>query len=165
MNLTGYRMILFGLVMGTAGLLGHHLAPDTLNAWLDVFFFALTIGIILLRAVTKTAVFQHELAAPGIPAEIRDALVSLSSQVRVDRPELISAVSQLNQSVATLAGHPLTDPATMALLTDALSKLAEPAVDPALQPGGGGIGGGPLVEQKAAAPGPQPGQDQEAAHA
>ena len=151
MKLTGYRTVIFALVMGMGGLLGHHLAPETVNAWLDVIFATVAIGGILLRFVTNTPAFQAEVAQLGIPVELKRALDVISANVSFDRPELLAVVGQLNSAIAKLDGHPLSDPATMAALTEALIKLASPPTASLTYEfvttgtgggGGGGKGGG-----------------------
>jgi len=122
----GKRTILFTLVMAILGLAGSKISPDTVNAWLDVFIPIWAIGAILLRQITSSPVFQAEAAQLGLPHDLVSAITSISQQVRIDQPRLIAAVSSANAAASKLAGHPLADPAAMALLTGALIKLADP---------------------------------------
>ncbi len=52
--LKGYRTLIFAAVMAVAGVLGHHLAPDLVNSWLDSIFAFAGVAIALLRVITTT---------------------------------------------------------------------------------------------------------------
>ena len=116
----GNRTIIFNLVMAVVGLAGFKLSPDTVNTWLDVFIPAWAIGGLLLRQLTNTPIFQKEAAALGVPAEFLDTVrQAVATSVPTD------AVQNLNDALARIAGHPLADPATVSMLSDALAKMSQ----------------------------------------
>lgn len=122
----GSRTIIFTLVMAILGLAGAKISPDTVNSWLDVFIPAWAIGAILLRQLTTSPVFQREVASLGVPPEILDGLHAIGASITDGNVNLAGAIAQLNQAAGTLAGHPLADPATLGVLTEALTKLTSP---------------------------------------
>lgn len=70
----GSRTILFNLVMAIAAMAGLKLAPDLVNAWLDVFVSIWAVGAMLLRQVTTTPVFQKQAAPAGTAHDIACAV-------------------------------------------------------------------------------------------
>ena len=132
-SLKGYRTVLFNVAMGVVTLLGLHVAPGTINAWLDVIVPLTVVGNILLRAVTDTPMFNALAAKQGLsPAAIADIKGAFASPPA--GADLPAAVNDLTDKVNQLAGHPIFDPALAAQLAAAAAKIT--ALPPALQGSG-----------------------------
>ncbi len=61
----GYRTILFHLIMGTAGVIGLQIAPDTAQHWAVIGVFVWMGGGVTLRFLTDTPAFK------ALPPEVR----------------------------------------------------------------------------------------------
>lgn len=119
-QLKGYRTVLFNVAIGVVTLLGLHIAPDTINRWLDVIVPATVVGNVLLRALTDTPMF-NDLAtrqglSPAAIADIKSAVASLPAGA-----DLPAAVNDLTDQVNNLAGHPIFEPALAAGLANVVA--------------------------------------------
>jgi len=116
--LKGYRTLFFGFATILLGLLGKHAAPEVINAYLDVIFAVVGIGIIGLRLITTSPFGRTALHDVGLSdAKVLD----LSNLTASLDPGSTATLNSLNAAVTQLTGHPLLQPAT----ADVLSQLAE----------------------------------------
>ncbi len=126
----GYRTIAFNLAMFAVGTLGLHVAPDTIDRWLDAFLSALVVGNIFLRAVTDTPMFNRIVTdfglTPAQAAGIEHAVVAALPQ----GDDAAAALRDLAQKIDALAGHKLFDPALAGQLADAVAAAAKPEQPP-----------------------------------
>ena len=56
--MTGYRTILFHVIMGLAGIVGLQIAPDTAQHWASVGVVVWMVGGVVLRYLTTTPMFR-----------------------------------------------------------------------------------------------------------
>lgn len=135
--LKGYKTFLCAALAVLAGVLGKHVAPETLAIYADVIIAGLGVTFAALRVATTTPVFQTVAQdiglSPALLDQIKNTVVSLDPD---DKQALGSFVADLNGAVDRLTGHPLFQPATV----DAMTTLA--SLLPGLAGGIGGIGGG-----------------------
>lgn len=124
----GYRTIAFSIATILLGLLGRHVAPDLINAYLDVIFAAVGLGFIVLRMVTDTPFGQKIAKDLGTsPAAIQNLVATLDPD---SQATLNSAVGDLNAAVERLSGHPLLAPDTAQALINLAGTIRDGGAAP-----------------------------------
>lgn len=127
----GYRTLAFGVATILLGLIGVHVAPDTLTSYMDLIFGGLGVGVIVLRLVTDGPVFNKVAADAGLSA---DDIAKIRTEVQVAVPDvgiLGSALGDLAGKIDALAGRNVIDPDLVAKITALVTAKADPAPVPA----------------------------------
>lgn len=122
----GYRTIALSIATILLGLVGRHVAPDLINAYLDVIFAVIGLGFLSLRLITNTP-FGAKIATDlGVSPQTIQELIS---RLDPDLPDTLnSAATDLNNAVGTLMGHLPVQQAAIDTLAAAAQTIANPAV-------------------------------------
>jgi len=109
----GYRVILFNLIMGVAGLVGLNIAPAQAQIWVTGLIVSWAFGGVALRFVTNTPVFQ-KLSPEGQKVveqiiadapKVGDLATQAGEQPDTDAPEdLVSMANSILSTLKTVQG-------------------------------------------------------------
>lgn len=114
-GLKGYRTILVAGLAALAALLGKHVAPDQISAWADVIIAGLCILFAGLRLVTNSPAFSRSPKALEIQGVVESVAPGLSFG---------GALTDLNDALTALRGHPLLQPSALSAITALANVLA-----------------------------------------
>ncbi len=139
--MTGYRTIVFNLIMGLAGIIGLQIAPDTAQHWAVIGVVIWMVGGVLLRFLTTTPAFKT------LPPEVQKVADEIAASVPSGEA-LLSAVDAAlatdapGAGGATITGPPpnLIDLATSISNALATVQAVHAQVTSALQAGKDAVG-------------------------